>query len=49
MPNNNMDSEYKVILFYKFIDLDNPETVRDEQRAICERLNLKGRILVGVE
>lgn len=45
----NVQTEYKVILFYKFIDLDSPETVREEQRAICERLNLRGRILVGVE
>lgn len=44
-----MEVEYKVILFYKFIDLDNPEAIRDEQRALCQRLNLKGRVLLGVE
>lgn len=49
MINKNMETAYKVILFYKFINLDNPEAVRDEQRALCQSLNLKGRILVGAE
>lgn len=44
-----MSTEYQVILFYKFINLDNPEAVRDEQRELCQRYNLKGRILIGTE
>lgn len=41
--------DYRVILFYKFTEIDNPESVRDEQKTLCERLGLKGRVLVGEE
>jgi UPF0176 protein len=40
---------HTVILFYTFVDIAQPETVRDEQRALCERLSLKGRILIAAE
>lgn len=45
-----MESEiYKVILFYKFVDITDPKKLMDEQRELCTGLNLKGRMLVGVE
>lgn len=37
----------KVILFYKFAPVKDTEAVRLWQRALCERLNLKGRILIA--
>jgi len=37
----------KIILYYKFVPIADPETVRLWQRALCERLNLKGRILIS--
>ena len=37
----------KVLLYYKFAPLSDPEAVRLWQRALCERLNLKGRILIS--
>ncbi|MDB5164894.1 MAG: hypothetical protein JWL89_520 [Candidatus Saccharibacteria bacterium] len=37
----------KVILFYKFTPITDPEAVRLWQRALCEKLNLKGRILLA--
>jgi UPF0176 protein len=40
---------FKIILFYKYIPIDNPITLRDEQREICHQLNLKGRIIVASE
>jgi UPF0176 protein len=40
---------HTVILFYKFVSLAQPGTVRDEQRALCEQLGLKGRILIATE
>ncbi|TSC70975.1 MAG: UPF0176 protein [Parcubacteria group bacterium Gr01-1014_46] len=42
-------SEYTILLFYKYVTIDNPEKLRDEQRALCERLELKGRIIVAKE
>ncbi|MFZ2556204.1 MAG: rhodanese-like domain-containing protein [Minisyncoccia bacterium] len=38
-----------IILFYRFVDIAKPEAVRDEQRALCEQLGLKGRILIATE
>ncbi|MFI5271152.1 MAG: rhodanese-related sulfurtransferase [Candidatus Saccharimonadales bacterium] len=37
----------KILLFYKFTPLSDPEAVRLWQRALCEQLNLKGRILIA--
>lgn len=37
----------KIILYYKFTSLKDPETVRLWQRALCEKLNLQGRILLS--
>lgn len=36
-------------MFYKYVEIDNPEKLRDEQRALCEKLGLKGRIIVAKE
>lgn len=37
----------KIILYYKFAPIADPEAVRLWQRALCEKLNLKGRILIS--
>jgi len=37
----------KILLYYKFTPLADPEMVRLWQRALCEKLNLKGRILIS--
>jgi UPF0176 protein len=37
----------KVLLFYIFTPLPDPEAVRLWQRELCERLNLRGRILLS--
>ena len=37
----------KIILYYKFTPLPDPQAVRLWQRALCEKLNLKGRILIS--
>lgn len=42
-------NEFKIILFYKFVDIENPEQFRDEQKKLCESLGLKGRLLIGTE
>ena len=40
---------YSVILFYKYVQLADPEAVRASQRALCEELGLKGRVLLAEE
>ena len=37
----------KVILYYKFVPIADPEAVRLWQRALCEKLHLKGRIIIA--
>ena len=36
----------KILLYYKFTPLSDPEAIKLWQRTLCEGLNLKGRILV---
>lgn len=37
----------RILLFYKFVPIKDPETVLFWQRALCEKLHLKGRILIS--
>ena len=37
----------KIILFYRFTPLEDPEAIRLWQRTLCEKLSLKGRILIS--
>jgi UPF0176 protein len=37
----------KIILYYKFVPLEDPESVMHWQRALCERNGLKGRIILS--
>lgn len=37
----------KIILYYKFVPLADPEMTRRWQTELCKRLNLRGRIIVG--
>ncbi|PLS80957.1 hypothetical protein CYG49_03430 [Candidatus Saccharibacteria bacterium] len=40
-------SMQKIILYYKFAPLSDPEATKLWQKALCEKLNLKGRILLS--
>ena len=44
-----MSEIYPVILFYKYVAVAEPEHFAAAQRALCERLALKGRILIAAE
>ena len=39
----------KVVSFYRFFDLADPESFREELQALCDRLGLLGTILVATE
>jgi UPF0176 protein len=39
--------EQKIILYYGFTPLADPEAIRLWQRTLCEQLSLKGRILIS--
>lgn len=42
-------SAYKVVLFYKYIKIDNPVEFMDSQKKLCEELALCGRMIVATE
>jgi UPF0176 protein len=41
--------DYRVLLYYKYTSIENPEEFAKEHLAFCKSLNLKGRILVANE
>lgn len=44
-----MKPEYTILLFYKYVHINNPKEVCDAQRKLCEDLGLKGRIIIAEE
>jgi UPF0176 protein len=44
-----MNTNYQILLFYKYIDVAEPIEVREQQKLLCESLNLKGRIIIARE
>lgn len=41
--------EYEIILFYKYVHIEDPQALRDEQFALCQQLGLKGRTIIASE
>lgn len=39
----------KILLYYKYITIEDPELIMNWQHELCERLNLKGRIIIATE
>ena len=37
----------KILLYYKFTPIKDPETVKLWQKTLCDSLNLRGRILIS--
>ncbi len=42
-------NSYRVLLYYKYVPVEDPETFAAEHLAACKEIGLKGRILVGSE
>ncbi|KZE39938.1 hypothetical protein AV656_01265 [Bhargavaea cecembensis] len=40
---------HRVLLYYKYVPIEDPETFAQEHLAFCRELGLKGRILIGSE
>ncbi|RHW35726.1 rhodanese-related sulfurtransferase [Neobacillus notoginsengisoli] len=40
---------YRVLLYYKYVHIENPEEFTAEHLAFCKELGLKGRILIAEE
>lgn len=44
-----MENTHTILLYYKYVKLDDPKIEMEKQRAICEVLGLTGRIIVSEE
>lgn len=44
-----MNQEYRVLLYYKYVSIENPEEVTQEHLNFCNELGLKGRIIIASE
>lgn len=40
---------FQVLLYYKYTQIDDPEKLKEDQKLLCQKLNLKGRIIVSRE
>lgn len=43
------DQKYQVLLYYKYVQIDDPKKLMDDLRLLCQQLGLKGRILIATE
>ena len=46
---NKMVMDYRVLLYYKFVQIDDPQAMQAEHQLLCDELGLKGRILIATE
>ena len=44
-----MENRYKVLLYYLYTDISDPEVIREWQYNLCSENDLKGRILIATE
>ncbi|WP_044640003.1 oxygen-dependent tRNA uridine(34) hydroxylase TrhO [Risungbinella massiliensis] len=45
----NTEKLYRVLLYYKYVDIKNPEEVTQEHKEVCTKIGLKGRIHISKE
>lgn len=45
----SMTKEYRVLLYYKYAPIEDPDQFAKDHLAFCKRIGLKGRVLVGTE
>ncbi len=44
-----MNNNFIILLYYKYLPLENPDLIREAQKVFCKEHNLKGRIIVAHE
>ncbi len=44
-----MQAQYQILLFYKYVHIENPEATREWFRTLCQKLDLKGRLIIASE
>lgn len=46
--NSGMEN-YQILLYYKYINIEDPKKLMEDQRSLCKKLNLRGRIITAHE
>jgi UPF0176 protein len=41
--------KHKILLYYKYTSISDPDALKTQQKDLCQNLNLKGRILISEE
>jgi len=49
VKNHESEAPYEVLLYYKYLHLPDPHAYAAEHQALCEKLKLRGRILIAKE
>ena len=44
-----MEQKFTILLYYKYLPLENPDAIRDAQKLFCKEHHLTGRIIVATE
>ncbi len=44
-----MKKDYRVLLYYHYVDIEDPEVLRKEHFSLCQEIGLLGRIIVSKE
>lgn len=44
-----MQPDYTILLFYKYTSIEDPEKLQEEQKILCKKLGLKGRMIIAKE
>ena len=44
-----MEKQYRVLLYYKYVNIDNPEEFSQQHLEKCNQFGLKGRIMIATE
>lgn len=44
-----MEQNYQVLLYYKYVTIDNPEEYAKTHKQVCDDIGLMGRILISAE
>ncbi len=48
-PNIKYAMNYQVLLFYKYVTIDNPQELKESYLSLCKKHNLLGRTLIAEE
>lgn len=49
MQKEILNNKFRVVLFYKYVTINNAKEMMELHRAVCEVLDLKGRIIIAEE